>query len=530
MKKSIVASALVLAGVGLLPGSAMPAQEQSITVSNPLEYQAYTNANTQVDAAARATALEDFLKSYPQSVLKQTVLAALVDLYQNPFNADRELSADNRLLEVDPGNLKALYFAVTIEKAQGSGSKAVPPDVRVLCDAAEKARVGLEAAKPKGTSDSDWKNQTDAAYPMFHSAIAVDAAVNNDFKMAAEEYTAALKLCNGDAAKAGVCLSDTLQLADSYANAAPKDDQNQLNAIWFYARAWDFAPTSPENFKAEIQPHLEYWYNRYHGGLDGLDGVKKLAAATVFPQVDYKISRAPTLAEKIKKAIDENGVDGLSLQDKESILGSALKEDADLVWAKLKDQTTPVPGTVIAAEASAIKVTVTEVGKTPKLTRSLDYLVNLKTPIACEDAKAGLAGLKQQEDFILNSGFKDDTDELAKLFRENPGRIKKIVLDPTVSTIKVAVTPDAKNAKAADFIVNLKTPVACRALPAAGAEFGMQPAIELDGTYDTYTQVASTDATEQPVQIVLRDGFVQPEKKKPVARRPGTGPIKNTHT
>jgi hypothetical protein len=94
--------------------------------------------------------------------------------------------------------------------------------------------------------------------------------------------------------------------------------------------------------------------------------------------------------------------------------------------------------------------------------------------------------------------------------------------------ITVAVTQDAKDAKVPDFIVNLKTPLTEKEIPEPGFEFKLQPAAELDGNYDSYTQVPAKDAvpasgttpaspaTAQSVQIVLRDGFIQPEKKKAV--------------
>ena len=53
-----------------------------------------------------------------------------------------------------------------------------------------------------------------------------------------------------------------------------------VQAIWFYARAWNFAPPA---YKAQIEPKLEYWYKRFHGNLDGLDAVKTASAQTLFP-------------------------------------------------------------------------------------------------------------------------------------------------------------------------------------------------------------------------------------------------------
>ena len=70
---------------------------------------------------------------------------------------------------------------------------------------------------------------------------------------------------------------DTLQLAEAYAK--PGDSRDPVQAVWFYARAWNFAPPA---YKTQIEPKLEYWYKRFHGGLDGLDAVKTASAQTLF--------------------------------------------------------------------------------------------------------------------------------------------------------------------------------------------------------------------------------------------------------
>ena len=47
-------------------------------------------------------------------------------------------------------------------------------DLRRRCGTGQK---GLTMPKPAGVSDEDWKKMTDASYPIFHSAIALDDAV-----------------------------------------------------------------------------------------------------------------------------------------------------------------------------------------------------------------------------------------------------------------------------------------------------------------------------------------------------------------
>jgi len=306
---------------------------------------------------------------------------------------------------------------------------------------------------PAGSSADDWKKLTGAAFPIFHSAIAQDDAISKkDFKAAEAEYKAELMLYTDDQSKQQG-LSDTLLLAQAY--SVPGEGQDLIQAVWFYARVWDYAPPA---YKAQIEPKLEYYYKKYHGKLDGLDAIKTQAALTTFPPAGFTITPAPTAAEQIHAMLTDptTKLPDLALSDKETILAFGSKDDAEKVWAVMKDQQTPVPGVVIEASSSVIKV---------------------------------------------------------------------------------AVTQDAKDAKIPDFIVNLKTPLAEKEIPAVGFEYGLSSKgqAELDGTYDSYTQIPAKDAvpasgttpaapaTVQSVQIVVRDGFIQPEKKKAPVHKPAAG-------
>jgi hypothetical protein len=446
MKKFVFASVLALASMSLVSAPSLRAQD-SITIKDPAEFNAYQMATTQSDPKQKAAALEAFLKTYPQSVVKTAVLNDLVDLYQGPPpDADNELSACSRLLQIDPNNLKALLYSVVIKKQQAQRGN----DPQAADDAAALAHKGLSAPKPAALADADWKNLTGASYPLFHSAIAIDDVMKKDFKAAIDEYKAELMLYPPEATKApGPGLSDTLNLAEAYANINPKkpDPDDEKQAIWFYARAWDYAPP---NFKPAIEKKLDYWYNRFHGSLDGLDAIKTQAQASEFPAGSIELKPALTPAEKITQVIQNTpDLKTLALADKELVLTYGSKDDADKMWAVLKDQQTPVPGVVIEA---------------------------------------------------------------------------------TATTIKLAVTDDAKQAKTADFIVNMKEPLKDKDIPAAGAEYKLQPAAELDATYDSFTQTPGTDTTAASVQIVLREGFVQPEKKKTVpAHKPAAAHHAATH-
>jgi len=320
-------------------------------------------------------------------------------------------------------------------------------------------------------SDEDFKKQTAATAPFFHSAIAVDDMVaKKDPAAAVEEYRKELMMYPPEETTKGAALGDTLQLALAYVKlqlvdaqaardadaklkATPGDatlaaaakaandkaGQDYVQAVWFFARAWNFAPA---NYKSQIEPQLEYYYKKYHGDLTGLDAVKTQAAATLFPPGTLTITKAKTPEEQIHDLIATTpDLKSLALADKETVLSVGSKEDADKLWALLQGQQTPVPGTVIESSASQIKV---------------------------------------------------------------------------------AVTQDSKDAKTADFIVNMKEPMAEKDIPAVGSELKLlkDGGPEVDGTYDTYTQVPASAAAAASAQIVLKDGILQTAKKKPVAKAP----------
>ncbi len=438
MKKFVFASVMALASLSLVSAPTLRAQDSgTIQIKDPAEYNAYQMATTQSDPKAKAAALDSFLTTYPQSVVKKAVLDALVDTYQQLGDADKTLGAANRLLQVDPDNLKAVFISVYIKKSQCAKTS----DAQTCDDAAALATKGLAIQKPAGVADGDWKKQTDATFPIFHSAVALDDINSKkDVKAGIEEYKKELMLYAPDDTKRGPGLVDTLQLAEAYTKPEGKD---LVQAIWFYSRAWNFAPA---NFKSQIEPKLEYYYKKYHGDLKGLDDIKSQSAATLFPPGTLTITQAKTPAEQIHDLITTTpDLNTLALADKETVIAVGSKEDADKMWAVLKDKPTPVPGTVIEA---------------------------------------------------------------------------------TASQIKVAVTQDAKDAKTADFIVNMKAPLTEKEIPAVGSELKLlkDGGPELDGTYDTYTQIPSTDKVAQSAEIVLKDGILQAEKKKaPPAHKPAAG-------
>jgi hypothetical protein len=525
MKKLVFAFAVALLVLCLHYTPALRAQDSGQVSLPPEQFNAYQNATTQTDPAAKAAALESFLATYPQTPVKTGVLDQLIDAYQQLNQPEKVLDAASRLLQIDPNNMKAIFVSVYVKKTLCSKSldaSGVSSDPQTCDDAAALAQKGLTAPKPAGVSDDDWKKLTGGAYPVFHSAIAFDDAVSKkDFAGAIKEYTAELMLYPPDATtKPGLGLADTLQLAQAYAK--PGDSRDEIKAVWFYARAWDFAPPA---YKAQIQPQLDYWYKRYHGTLDGdaaiktqIGAIEAQAQSTLFPPATFTIEPAPTPEKLAHVAYTGGDPTKLNLEDKEFILANGTAEDANGLWALIKGQQSPVPGIVISDPASALKITVT-MAASPK---PKEFVVKLSNPVACNAVPPPPTELKikDAQAYILANGVKADTDAMGDVLTDTPAHIRKIAIEPAVGVINVAVTHDAKDNHTADFNVNMKEPASCKEAPAAGDELKFQPSTELDATYDTYTKVAAAGSMAASAQIVMRDGFLQLEKKTAPVHHP----------
>src|ERR1700744_6308845 len=274
MKKSVLASLLALATI--FPGSVsmvygQGAQSGQITIKDPAEYNAYTNAVGQSTPAAKAAAIETFLTTYPNSVVKNDLLEVLMASYQQAGDMAKTLSTADRLLAADPGNLRALAISVFIEKSQAA-TKTNPTDAQPILDkAAGQAQTGLNATKPADMQQADFDKLKAATTPIFNSAIAQDDENKKDYAGAIAAFTSELKSYSDPAqTQSGPGLNDTYLLGQAYAQQTPPDAKN---AAWFFTRAAQFAPAQA---KSTIEQGAEYWYKKYHGSMEGYPAVQTL--------------------------------------------------------------------------------------------------------------------------------------------------------------------------------------------------------------------------------------------------------------
>jgi hypothetical protein len=356
MKKLLVMSLLALAAYGFAQDSqsAQPgqtAQPQQKTIKDPAEYNAYMSAISSTDPTAKAQALEAFLQQYPNTVVKEETLEQLMAAYQGN-NPAKMTDAANRLLQVDPNNIRALALLTYGARAQGNFPQA-----------SQFAQRGLQAAqtmpRPAGMNDADYKKLQDGVNVIFNGAIGMNALQSKDFPTAQKALLAAVSVPD-DATN----LQDVYPLATAYLQANPPDYQNGL---YWGAKAVGLAQGNAAA-QQQIDKFVQYYYKKYHGSPDGWDQVKQQAQTAKSPS-DLNITPAPpppTPCEFADTIMKQNPqVSQMAYGDWLFVLGSGNQKDADEVWTFLNGKGIPVssndhPAKVISATAEELQLATTD--------------------------------------------------------------------------------------------------------------------------------------------------------------------------
>jgi hypothetical protein len=385
MKKVVVASLLAVTGMVSVARIAV-AQTQVNLGSNaqsasggvqmsPAEYKAYNDAISTTDPKAKATALEAYLTAYPQSAVKADVLQQLMAIYSSVPDSTKTLDAADRLLQVDPNNLRALLLEVYFRKS--AADQATDPTAKQAgYDAAAGfAQKGLAATKPKDMSDDDFTKLKTATYPVFDSAIATAALNKKDDATAITDFKAELASVPVENTKTpGPLLQDTYTLGQAYYQSTPPD---YVNCTWYASRAAVFAP---EPYKSQMLPLAKYCYKKYHGGDDGFDAVMTAVQTNLNPPPGFTIKPAPSPADIVAQVIASTpDLATLAVSDKEFILANGKPEDAAKVWDTVKGKSVQFPDTlVISVTDTALLVAVSDDAVQSK---TADFTFQLAAPL-----------------------------------------------------------------------------------------------------------------------------------------------------
>ncbi len=406
MKQVVLASLLAAAGAASLPSFAVAQDATQTTPSQATpaqttpaspaagapaggqvqlsqeEYNAYQAGVTATTPAAKAAAFEAYLKQYPNSTLKVEALNAILFADSQSGDQAKTLDAADRLLAVDPGNLRALTFEVYYRRADADKLTDATAKQTALDQVASFAQRGLTATAPKGMSDADFTALKAKTMPVFESAIADDDMAKKDN---ADAITALKSEITGaDPAQlttVGPVLQDEYTLAQAYYTSTPPD---YLDCAWYATRSAAYAPPA---VKTTIQQLATYCYTKYHGAADGADKLTALAQTNVTPPADLgtTITPAPKPEDMVKNLISTTpDLATLALSDKEFVLQYGQPADADKVFDTIKGKSVEIPGAlVVAATPDQLQVAVSPDSVQGK---TADFTVNMKTPLTTPPA------------------------------------------------------------------------------------------------------------------------------------------------
>jgi hypothetical protein len=382
MKKVVLASLLTLlcaAPVVLFAQTQAPGGGQ-VQMSQE-EYAAYNNANTQATPAAKAAAFEAYLKAYPNSAVKADVLNTMLFAYNQAGDKANTLATADRLLAVDPMNLRALTLEVYYRRADADAMTDAAAKAAALDKVAQFAQQGLAATKPKDTTQADFDTLKKATMPTFESAIADDDMAKKDNADAIKALKAEIAADPDDTTKPSPVLQDVFTLAQAYYTMTPPDF---LNCAWYATRAAAFAPDA---YKPQIEPLATYCYQKYHGSKDGYDAMVAAVKTNVDPPAGFTVTPAPKPEDIVANLIATTpDLATLALSDKEFVLTYGKPADADKVFDTVKGKSVEIPGAVVvAATDSQLQVSVSDdaiQGKTA------DFTFNMKVPIPAKDVPA----------------------------------------------------------------------------------------------------------------------------------------------
>jgi tetratricopeptide (TPR) repeat protein len=321
---------------------AAPAQQpagapapQKKEIKDPAEYNAYVGAVQQADANAKISGLEAFVTQYPNSVMKEDALEALMGAYQQTNNVAKMGDAAQRVLAVNPNNVRALALLTYSKTAAGQ-----------MAEAKQYGQKGLDAlktfAKPDGMSDADFTTLKTQLSGIFNRGVGVAALGEKDYATAETDLRAAVEASPND-------VNVIYPLAMAYLQATPPDS---LNGLWFIARAANLAPTPAG--QQQIEKYGKAKYTKFHGSDQGWTDLMAQTKTTALPPAGFAITAyvPPTPADQAADLVKTKKVEEMSFAEWQLVLSEGKPEDAEKVWTVLKGKPLQMQAHIISVDSS----------------------------------------------------------------------------------------------------------------------------------------------------------------------------------
>jgi tetratricopeptide (TPR) repeat protein len=316
MRKTNRAISLALAGLlmtTVIWGQAQtPAAAQAQSPWKDGEYPMYEAFTKAPDNAKKLDALNAWQQKFPESTQKGARLLLFLQTYQALNQFDKVLVAANDLLAADPKSIAALWaLTSTVQRIE-------KPTAEQLA-LGEKGALALttkfDDLKPDATPAADWAKGKPEIQAAAYISLGWMAQQRKDDAAAKKAYIESLRI-NPNNAQISYTLGGLIILERSV-------DTYPIG-LFHIARAASLTGTGaiPEPNRKKIDDYLVARYNSFHGSAEGLDEVRKLAAASAFPPEGFNIkSNAQIANEKEEEFKKTNPMLALWMSVKKELAG-----------------------------------------------------------------------------------------------------------------------------------------------------------------------------------------------------------------
>jgi len=348
MKKFLVAFFLVCTLATTVVPYAAAQAAQKPQIKDPAEYNAYVNAVQQSDPAAKAQALEAFLQTYPNSVMKVDALVTLMGAYQQAGNASKTIDSASRILQADPNNVRAL--ALLAYYYRSLAAQGGPDAAKNAEQSAQYGQKGIDALpntpKPEGMSDADFTKFHNELMAIFDGAVGFNALQKKDMALAQKDLRDAVEH------ESQPNIADIYPLATADLEAKPMNPEG----FWFAIKAAGLAQGPGQQ---QILDYAAKKYKRYHGSDEGWADLVKQAqgSQSVMPPAGFTVAAAPpppSPAEQAADLVKSKDPKQMSFAEWQLVLSSGNAQASDAVWSVIKDKPVKLVANVITASPSKL--------------------------------------------------------------------------------------------------------------------------------------------------------------------------------
>jgi tetratricopeptide (TPR) repeat protein len=267
------------AGLAVAPLSAQ-AQKK---VKDQGEYDIYNAVSKETDPSKQLQLLQNWKEKYPDSDFKEERAAMVAQDYAKLGKYAEAIKAAQEILASDAKNLTAL---VTIVNNAIRVNPPTPESLSAGEQAANTLLSNMDALKPAGVKDADWTAAKAQIQQLAYTTLGW-------VKMQQKQYDAA-----EDAFRKDLQLNPNNGQVSYWLGSVLYSQKKFVPGLYEFARAAAYSGPGalPDAARQGAEQFLERAYNGYHGSNDGLDALKKSAAAAALPPDDLKIASVTDVA------------------------------------------------------------------------------------------------------------------------------------------------------------------------------------------------------------------------------------------